>query len=58
MSNEDTRKWANEQRKREEDSKHRSGHRFETCLHCGNAFPADAGVVTPDAFVCDVCNGD
>lgn len=29
-----------------------------TCLHCHRDFPTGAGVVTDDAALCDICNGD
>ena len=29
-----------------------------TCLHCGASFSHGAGVVTDEAAICDVCNGD
>ena len=55
MSNENTRKWAQEQRQREAAAR-RSGSGYATCLHCGNSFQVGHGVVTPDAAICDVCN--
>jgi hypothetical protein len=33
----------------------RSSGRY-TCLHCGNPF--NDGVVTSQAAICDICNGD
>ena len=56
MSNDATRKWANEQHKREKDAERRSGGGYAVCLHCGNTFPVLAGVDTADAAICDVCN--
>lgn len=34
------------------------GEPANVCLHCGNAFGSGDGVVTEDAAICDVCNGD
>lgn len=58
MSNDATRDWAKEQRKREKVEERRSGAGYAICLHCNNPFPISAGVVTPEAAICDVCNGD
>lgn len=58
MSNEATRKWAEEQHKREQDEERRSSTGYAVCLHCNNPFPITAGVVAPEAAICDVCNGD
>lgn len=58
MSNDATRDWAKEQRKREKVEEQRSGAGYAICLHCNNPFPISAGVVTPEAAICDVCNGD
>ncbi|MFU1479644.1 hypothetical protein ACM25N_18780 [Roseovarius sp. C7] len=33
------------------------GANYATCLHCNNPFRVSEGVVTPDAAICDVCNG-
>ena len=55
MSNENTKKWAQEQLSREK-GEQRSGSGYATCLHCGNSFRVTDGVVTPDAAICDVCN--
>lgn len=30
---------------------------YAVCLHCNNPFRLSDGVVTPDAALCDVCNG-
>ncbi len=54
MSNENTRKWAQEQQKREKESH----AEYATCLHCGNQFYVSEGVVTSEAALCDVCNGN
>lgn len=58
MSNDATRNWAKEQRKREKVDEQRSGAGYAICLHCNNPFPISAGVVAPEAAICDVCNGD
>ncbi|PWK58358.1 hypothetical protein [Silicimonas algicola] len=58
MSNDATRKWAQEQHQREMDAERRSGGGYAVCLHCNNPFPVSEGVVTPDAAICDVCNDD
>jgi hypothetical protein len=55
MSNENTQKWAQEQKMREK-AELRSGSGYATCLHCGNSFRVTKNVVTPDAAICDVCN--
>ena len=55
MSNNSTLKWADEQRKREKEARQAG---YPVCLHCKNPFPPSAGVVTADAAICDVCNGD
>ncbi len=56
MSNDDRRDPVQKRRRREapEPSKDVDD---ETCLHCGNPFRVSDGVVTPDAAICDVCNG-
>lgn len=41
---------------KQNDNRKNSDH--HVCLHCNNPFPSSAGVVTPDAAICDVCNGD
>lgn len=58
MSNDAARSRANELRKREKAEEQRSGAGYAICLHCNNPFPISAGVVTPEAAICDVCNGD
>jgi hypothetical protein len=56
MSNDGRRKAVQERRRRE--AQERSADvECEICLHCGNPFRATDGVVTPDAALCDVCNG-
>lgn len=46
-------KWRAEQQ--EQQAKAAGGGR-KICLHCSNEFTE--GVVTADAAICDVCNGD
>lgn len=41
---------------KQRDARENSG--YPVCLHCNNPFHPSAGVVTPDAAICDVCNGD
>lgn len=53
MSNNSTRDWAMNQQKRDTDT----GAQYATCLHCNNPFRVTSGVVTPDAAICDTCNG-
>jgi len=55
MSNDNTRKWAQEQQKRQA-ATHRSGPSYATCLHCGTSFPASQGVVTANAALCPACD--
>jgi formylmethanofuran dehydrogenase subunit E len=57
MSDDAARKWAQEKKKRESEAQDRSTG-YATCLHCGNPFRTSDGVVTSDAAICDVCNGN
>jgi formylmethanofuran dehydrogenase subunit E len=51
------RKWHADRRADRTDD-NRSEIMPNVCGHCGNPFPANAGVVTDDFALCDVCNGD
>ena len=55
MSNDNTRKWAQDQQKREA-AERRLSSDYVTCLHCGNRFPASQGVVTDEAALCPACD--
>ena len=56
MSNVRERATREERRRREERERYLRPRQV-VCLHCGNPFNPDDGVVTPDAAICDVCNG-
>ncbi len=56
MSNDNRHKPAQDRQRREAPER-RVGVGYEICLHCGNPFRVTDGVVTPDAAICDVCNG-
>lgn len=58
MSNDATRRWAQKQQKRSKNEDRPSDAGYAICLHCNNPFPIGAGVVTPAAAICDVCNDD
>lgn len=55
MSNDSTRKREEERNERERAPLDGG---VSTCLHCGNPFLISEGVVTSDAALCDICNGD
>lgn len=56
MSNEATREWAERRRNAEREVELRETG--AACLHCGCAVTATNGMVTPEAAICDTCNGD
>lgn len=45
------------QKSKRDDCDLEDGANYATCLHCYNPFRVSNGVVTPDAAICDVCNG-
>ncbi|WP_308917221.1 hypothetical protein [Jannaschia sp. LMIT008] len=55
MSNEATRDWAEHRHEAEREVKLRETG--SSCLHCGCAVTTTNGVVTPEAAICDTCNG-
>jgi hypothetical protein len=55
MSNEATREWAEHRHEAEREVELRETG--ASCLHCGCAVTATNGVVTPEAAICDTCNG-
>ena len=59
FTDEEKRRWHDAKRKRE----YRSNQAFRSesvavCAHCQNPFGINEGVVTSEAAICDVCNGD
>ncbi len=45
------------QKSKRDDCDLEDGANYATCLHCNNPFRVSNGVMTPDAAICDVCNG-
>ncbi|WP_375272758.1 hypothetical protein [Sphingomonas sp.] len=59
FTEEERRAWHEARRRGDDDADGCSdGVPAHVCLHCGNEFVSSAGVVTEDAAICDVCNGD
>ena len=59
FTDEEKRRWHEEKMKRE----YRPVPTFRSqpvavCVHCQNPFGINEGVITPDAALCDVCNGE
>ena len=51
--------WHDERRRRGSSATlQQDGVPTATCLHCQREFPISEGVVTADAALCDICNGD
>lgn len=55
---EEIRRWKTEMRKREIEPSPASPQAIVVCVHCQMPFGINAGVVTDDVAICDVCNGD
>lgn len=58
FTDEEKHRWHDEKRKRE----YRPSQAFRSesvavCVHCQNSFGINEGVITPEAAICDVCNG-
>lgn len=58
FTDEERRAWHAARKDNFTDSTDDDGTVAGTCLHCGAAFGHGAGVVTDEAAICDVCNGD
>lgn len=50
--------WHEDRHKREVEPSRTRATPVAVCIHCQRPFGINEGVVTADAAICDVCNGE
>lgn len=58
FTEEEKRLWHEEKRHREQHPPRAQPEPIAVCVHCQRPFGINEGVVTEDAALCDICNGD
>jgi hypothetical protein len=58
FSVEETRRWHEEKRRREQEPIPWHAEPVAICVHCQNPFGINQGSMTSDVAICDVCNGE